>query len=1140
MSSAPHTSTGYGAHSTGGRWSNLQFNGDERLYEQWEVKFMGYMRLKNLKSTINPDNTDAVDADKNDEAFAELIQFIDPRSLSLIMRDARDKGREALMILREHYRGKGKQRIICLYTELTTLSKRSTESTTDYVIRAENASTALQDAGEVVSDGLLVAMVLKGLPPQFKSFVVVVTQSDKDWSFKDLKVSLRDYEDTENARRGDDKNSQIMKSNFNTGAFHAGGNSNFNNPVVTCYSCGTPGHKSNQCNNKPRKKWCKSCKSSTHNDDNCRRKQHNNKGEKVKVADEVSHYHTFNFKVGEGENCNAVHNKKVCSFLVDSGCTSHIVIKDSGFIDFDDTFEPENHFIELADGRKSNNVALKRGSVKINLTDTAGKTYDSILNNCLYIPSYPENIFSIKAATLKGSSINFHPNYAELVTKNGTCFEIKNKGKLYYLNDVTFVKRVCDLEKWHEILGHCNKKDILKLESVVEGMKIHGKTNSHCEPCILGKQTKFTSKKTAARANHPLEFVSSDVCGPISPVSSDGFKYVVSFIDNYSGYTFLYFMKEKSDATRCLKKFLADISPLGKICCLLDITDSKVKTLRSDGGGEFMGKVFKQVLIDNNIKHEQSAPYSPHQNGIAERGWRTFFEMGRCLLIGSKLPHVLWPYAVMASSYIRNRCFQERTSQTPYFLLTGQKPNLSNMHVFGSICYSYIEKHKAKLDPRSKRGMFVGYDKESPAFLVYCPDTRKVMRCRCVKFTDLIEIDDDKKDCKEIGSDDVGNDDDDDFPDDGSCLINVPQGDVVEVEVPQPSTVGDVPAIQAELVNDEEGGERRYPRRERNRPAYLESFELEDIDEEDVDEASRCMDFCKMMNAGDVPNTYTEAIGSKDSREWKEAMDEEMNSLYENKTFDVVPLPHNKKSVGGRWIYSVKEGPGDMNIFKARYVAKGFTQVYGSDYFETFSPTAKVTSIRILMQLAVQYNLLVHQMDVKTAYLNAPIDVDIYVKQPEGYVLSGKENFVCKLNKSLYGLKQSGRNWNNMLHQFFIDNNFIQSPVDPCIYFCRCKQELVIALIWVDDILLAANSVDVLSKSKSLLKDTFKMKYLGPVSSFLGMNFVQTCDTIEVDQSKYLSKILVKFGMEQSKPRSTPCEMKPSAFSVIQNLRILR
>ena len=117
----------------------------------------------------------------------------------------------------------------------------------------------------------------------------------------------------------------------------------------------------------------------------------------------------------------------------------HTVIDDSGFIAFDDTFEPENHFIELADGRQSN-VALKRGSVKITLRDTAGKTYYFILNNCLYIPSYPENIFSIKAATLKGSSINFHPNYAELVTENGTAFEIKNEGKLYYLNDVNFVK----------------------------------------------------------------------------------------------------------------------------------------------------------------------------------------------------------------------------------------------------------------------------------------------------------------------------------------------------------------------------------------------------------------------------------------------------------------------------------------------------------------------------------------------------------------------------------------------------------------------------------------------------------------------------------------------------------------------------
>ena len=166
MSHSGSNSTGYG-QSTPGRWSNLQFDGNERRYEQWEVKFMGYMLLKKLKKTVNPDETDGADARKNEEAFAELIQFLDDRSLSLVMRDAKDNGREALKILRGHYRGKGKQRKIGLYTELTSLTKRNNESITDYLIRAETASTALHDAGGTASDDLLVAMVLKGLPSQF-------------------------------------------------------------------------------------------------------------------------------------------------------------------------------------------------------------------------------------------------------------------------------------------------------------------------------------------------------------------------------------------------------------------------------------------------------------------------------------------------------------------------------------------------------------------------------------------------------------------------------------------------------------------------------------------------------------------------------------------------------------------------------------------------------------------------------------------------------------------------------------------------------------------------------------------------------------------------------------------------------------
>ena len=152
-----------------------------------------------------------------------------------------------------------------------------------------------------------------------------------------------------------------------------------------------------------------------------------------------------------------------------------------------------------------------------------------------------------------------------------------------------------------------------------------------------------------------------------------------------------------------------------------------------------MGAEFKNILIDNKIRHEQCAPYSPHQNGVAERGWRTLFESARSSLIESNLPKSMWPYALMNAAHVRNRCYQKRTKQTPYFLLTGRKPDVSSLHIFGTICYTY-EQQKKKLDNRSKQGVFVGYDRESPSYLVYHHDTRRVQKCRSVKFTDLFTI----------------------------------------------------------------------------------------------------------------------------------------------------------------------------------------------------------------------------------------------------------------------------------------------------------------------------------------------------------------------------------------------------------------
>ena len=155
----------------------------------------------------------------------------------------------------------------------------------------------------------------------------------------------------------------------------------------------------------------------------------------------------------------------------------------------------------------------------------------------------------------------------------------------------------------------------------------------------------------------------------------------------------------------------------------------------------------------------------------------------------------------------------------------------------------------------------------------------------------------------------------------------------------------------------------------------------------------------------DIPRTYNGAINPDDSYEWKEAMECEMKSLIENDTFTTVHLPKDRKIVGGRWVYALKTDPLGNNVHKARYVAKGYSQEHGSDYFNTFSPTAKITSIRIMMQVAAEYDLTVHQLDVRTAYLNAKIDCEIYIQQPKGYEIFGKNNeiLVWRLNNSLYG-----------------------------------------------------------------------------------------------------------------------------------------
>ena len=261
-------------------------------------------------------------------------------------------------------------------------------------------------------------------------------------------------------------------------------------------------------------------------------------------------------------------------------------------------------------------------------------------------------------------------------------------------------------------------------------------------------------------------------------------------------------------------------------------------------------------------------------------------------------------------------------------------------------------------------------------------------------------------------------------------------------------------------------------------------------------------------------------------------MESEYFSLLKNDTLNLVPPPEGKSIVGSRWILKVKrDQDGGVDRFKATLVAQGYSQAKGVDYDKVFSPVARYTSVRSLLALANAHDLETHQMDVKTAFLNGSLDCEIYMSQPEGFVDPDRPNHVCKLKKSIYGLKQSARCWNITLDEYLKSVGYRKSNADECIYVKSVKEpnghiSFVILGVYVDDIIPVSNSPALLKAEKAALCERFEMTDLGEIHYLLGMSIKRDREsrTLTISQPNYLDKVLKKFGMANCKPVSTPLE----------------
>ena len=238
----------------------------------------------------------------------------------------------------------------------------------------------------------------------------------------------------------------------------------------------------------------------------------------------------------------------------------------------------------------------------------------------------------------------------------------------------------------------------------------------------------------------------------------------------------------------------------------------------------------------------------------------------------------------------------------------------------------------------------------------------------------------------------------------------------------------------------------------------------------------------------DDPITFCQAMQTPNAQKWIDAMNEEYKSMQDNQVWDLVPLPEGTKPIGCKWIFKTKrDSKGNMGRYKARLVAKGFTQKEGIDFNETFSPVSTKDSFRIIMALVAHYDLELHQMDVKTAFLNGDIVETIYMVQPENFVSGDPKNMVCKLKKSIYRLKQASRQWYHKFHQVVVSFGFETNAVDDCVYHKFSGSKFIFLVLYVDDILLATNDSGLLHDTKSFLSKKFEIKDLGEASFVLGI-----------------------------------------------------
>lgn len=1021
-----------------------------------------------------------------------LIQCIGDNHLEYVK--DKEQAKEIFDTLQNVFERKSVAGQLCLRKKIMTMKFNDGDNIENHFLVFDKTVRELKSTGADLKDIDVVCYLLLSLPKSYDVLVTALETLDQDkLTLEFVKGRLLD----EYTKRIGNNSSSNISTNDSVAM-------NAKQFKFKCYKCGKVGHKKSECRKDSSKPF------------------NRNQKKEVHLSSQVNNDLAFVANTNFDDNGTFSGKSKMIKnnqyttvkWYLDSGATDHM----TNNIDIFNCLVKMQTPITIAVAKNDVTLsALRKGDVN-GLLHSNGKFIKCRLENVLFVENLKCNLLSIRKMEEAGMKIIFDRGVATVHHK-GNIIAVANRNEKLYEMELLLEKKefvgvsvaVNDMELWHHRMGHLNNADLQKLSSnnMVLGMEnVQRNSAKVCEPCIYGKQTKkpFSSCK-GNRSSRVLELIHSDVCGPIEPISWNGGKYYVSFIDDYTHFAVVYIMNKKSEVFEYFEKYAAMCSAQ---------FGTKISQLRSDNGGEYVSNEFKSYCSTNGIQMKFTVPYSPQQNGVAERFNRTIMERARTMIIAAKLEKRFWTEAVTTATYLINRSptaafnIDQRCEFTPAELWYGKKPNLSNLKVFGSSAFRLIpDAFRKKLDDKSIKNIMVGY--ATNGYRLWDSSKKNIIIARNVVFDESVCLSNHKA-VVDISETEFEATDDEE----GANSNNPEEVTLKEDEFVEEKPVGE--NFQNKIIADDSIPlcKTWQSKRERRQPERFGKCSSSDM--------------AYALNAelfvDDSPVNLSEAKQRDDWEQWKLAIDDEMDALARNKTWTLTSLPAGRKTVKCRWVFKIKKDErGDVQKYKARLVAKGFTQKHGFDYSETYSPVAKLTTFRVLLAIANHQNLFVHQMDVKSAFLQGILTEEIYMEMPEGF-RDGEQ--VCKLNKSLYGLKQSSRLWNNRFHAFMIKIGFHRSEADYCLYIRIQKSTTFFLLLYVDDVLLVSNNIDETKAVMKLLAKEFEMADMMEVKYFLGFHVERdrNNNALYLSQKQYLINVLRKFQMYDCKCVTTPMESK--------------